>query len=156
MRWPFYLSFVPDCFVLSGRHSSRCRNRVAFNNNGATAASPRAFGQRWGRGGRGSWTEVVNGVVLVTAIQLHLLFFFQPADNTQFGGKQHLWCFNVSATALYWLRRRPMTVQRRFWSWAITVRPLPSCKRNPCPLCSLWVNWIEKIANREVKWSFIE
>lgn len=102
MQWPFYLSFIPDCFVLSGRHSSRCGNRVVFNNNGATASSLRTFGQCRGHGGRGSWTEGVNGVVIVTVLHhfkyfkvtspQNVSFFFHHAEYTQFGGKQR-WLF---------------------------------------------------------------
>lgn len=39
MQWPFYLLFIPDCFQVSGRHSSWCRKCVLSSNNGATAAS---------------------------------------------------------------------------------------------------------------------
>lgn len=155
MQWPFYLSLIPDCFVLSGRHSSRCGNRVVFNNNGATAASLRAFGQCRGHGGRGSWTEGVNGVVLgavthrfnyfkVTSPQN--VFFFSPcwthtvwweAALIDSDPTSDLRCFNVRATALYWLRRRPMTVWRSFSHEPPLIAPSPPIKASTCPLCSL-------------------
>lgn len=94
MQWPFYLYFIPGCFWLSGRHSSQCGNRALFNNNGATAASLRAFGQCWMHCGQDSWEGVWMGV-LVTAIHHNFLKcnfaskpLFSAEKNLTFGMKQ--------------------------------------------------------------------
>lgn len=98
MQWPFYLSFIPDCFQVSGRHSSWCSKCVMSNNNGTTAAFPESFWPRWRPCGQRSCAEVGKGGVRCKWQLFKTMFRLLPVQAFHFSLKQ---VFFVQIFGLY-------------------------------------------------------